>query len=255
MSGSDLPISVEPMESDVVDVDPVDTTPSHRSPPRSPRSPPRDPPRNDDGDIYCEHTACQDKGLKFSKIHHWKKHMDRHERPYKCQAKVCERLPGFTYPGGLRRHQREVHKLFPLGKGPLFCSFSNCRRGSGTPFTRKENLEDHERRHKDKVTHDLTLLGPPSSDLSPRASSKQPSLLMQPNYTFSAAYHQMTASVAFSQSQENQHLRHVLYLREGQLATALRELQGLRTLLAFQTPQSTWYPHDPKEPSRISDES
>ncbi|KAJ3472374.1 hypothetical protein NLG97_g11041 [Lecanicillium saksenae] len=35
--------------------------------------------------------------------------MDKHERPYRCPAEGCENLPGFTYSGGLLRHEREVH--------------------------------------------------------------------------------------------------------------------------------------------------
>ena len=37
--------------------------------------------------------------------------MDKHDRPYKCNVKGCEKLQGFTYSGGLLRHEREVHKM------------------------------------------------------------------------------------------------------------------------------------------------
>ena len=29
--------------------------------------------------------------------------MDKHDRPYNCPVKSCEKLQGFTYPGGLLR--------------------------------------------------------------------------------------------------------------------------------------------------------
>jgi hypothetical protein len=72
--------------------------------------------------------------------------MDKHERPYKCTAPGCEKLQGFTYSGGLLRHQREVHKMHGGTKKPLYCPEPNCKRNSGSGFTRKENLSEHIRR-------------------------------------------------------------------------------------------------------------
>ena len=72
--------------------------------------------------------------------------MDKHDRPYKCNAKGCEKLQGFTYSGGLLRHEREVHKLHGGTKKSLHCPYSDCKRSSGAGFTRKENLAEHLRR-------------------------------------------------------------------------------------------------------------
>lgn len=72
--------------------------------------------------------------------------MDKHERPYKCTAPGCEKLQGFTYSGGLLRHQREVHKMHGGTKKALYCPEPNCKRNSGSGFTRKENLSEHIRR-------------------------------------------------------------------------------------------------------------
>jgi hypothetical protein len=72
--------------------------------------------------------------------------MDKHERPYKCIEPGCEKLQGFTYSGGLLRHQREVHKKNGTTKATLFCPEPNCNRHSGTGFTRRENLNEHIRR-------------------------------------------------------------------------------------------------------------
>lgn len=72
--------------------------------------------------------------------------MDKHERPYKCAAPGCEKLQGFTYSGGLLRHQREVHKMHGGTKKALYCPEPNCKRNSGSGFTRKENLSEHIRR-------------------------------------------------------------------------------------------------------------
>lgn len=72
--------------------------------------------------------------------------MDKHDRPYKCTVKGCEKLQGFTYSGGLLRHEREVHKMHGGTKKSLFCPFTDCKRSSGAGFTRKENLAEHIRR-------------------------------------------------------------------------------------------------------------
>jgi hypothetical protein len=72
--------------------------------------------------------------------------MDKHDRPYKCQVAGCEKLQGFTYSGGLLRHEREVHKLHGGTKKSLFCPHPDCKRSSGTGFTRKENRDEHIRR-------------------------------------------------------------------------------------------------------------
>jgi hypothetical protein len=74
------------------------------------------------------------------------KHMDKHDRPYKCAEVGCEKLQGFTYSGGLLRHQREVHKMHGGTRKPLYCPEPNCKRNSGSGFTRKENLHEHIRR-------------------------------------------------------------------------------------------------------------
>lgn len=75
--------------------------------------------------------------------------MDKHDRPYVCKNPECKSLQGFTYSGGLSRHQREVHGLYGGAKLKLFCNYHACRRHSENPFTRRENLAEHERRvHK-----------------------------------------------------------------------------------------------------------
>jgi len=72
--------------------------------------------------------------------------MDKHDRPYKCPHDGCEKLPGFTYSGGLLRHQREVHNLHGGPRKQLNCPHPNCKRFSGKGFSRQENLNEHLRR-------------------------------------------------------------------------------------------------------------
>ncbi|KAH7067265.1 hypothetical protein BKA63DRAFT_521849 [Paraphoma chrysanthemicola] len=103
-----------------------------------------EPPRNQDGKMICRHPDCT--GQFFDRKCEWSKHMDKHDRPYKCNVKGCEKLQGFTYSGGLLRHEREVHKMHGGTKKSLFCPFHDCKRSSGAGFTRKENLAEHIRR-------------------------------------------------------------------------------------------------------------
>lgn len=72
--------------------------------------------------------------------------MDKHERPYVCTAKGCEKIQGFTYSGGLLRHEREVHGKHGGPKKKLLCPHVNCKRSSGKGFSRQENLSEHLRR-------------------------------------------------------------------------------------------------------------
>ncbi len=75
-----------------------------------------------------------------------RKHMDKHDRPYRCKSLGCEKLQGFTYSGGLLRHEREVHKKHGGPKERMMCPYPDCKRSSGVGFTRKENLNEHKRR-------------------------------------------------------------------------------------------------------------
>jgi hypothetical protein len=71
------------------------------------------------------------------------RHMDKHDRRYKCTNSTCEKLQGFSNSGGLLRHEREVHKMHGAAKKSFFCPYENCIRSSGDGFTRKENLNTH----------------------------------------------------------------------------------------------------------------
>ena len=75
--------------------------------------------------------------------------MDKHDRPYRCNNADCAKLQGFTYSGGLLRHEREVHGKHGGPKAQLMCPHDDCKRHSGKGFTRKENLNEHIRRVHD----------------------------------------------------------------------------------------------------------
>ncbi|KAJ5568933.1 C2H2 transcription factor [Penicillium hetheringtonii] len=74
------------------------------------------------------------------------KHMDRHERPYKCSESGCEKKLGFASRGDFLRHQREVHDKGSKPRNSLFCLYENCARSYSKPFVRAENLRVHIRR-------------------------------------------------------------------------------------------------------------
>lgn len=95
--------------------------------------------------------------------------MDKHERPYRCDRPECSKLNGFTYSGGLLRHQREVHKMHG-STAKLFCPEPNCKRASGSGFTRKENLHEHLRR----VHRRSSMAAQEASSLKTQATQAQP---------------------------------------------------------------------------------
>ena len=86
--------------------------------------------------------------------------MDKHERPYKCNEPGCDKVQGFTYSGGLLRHQREVHKKNTSPGRELYCQYPNCNRSKSRPFTRQENLTEHvRRRHVESAVISPATLG------------------------------------------------------------------------------------------------
>ena len=83
--------------------------------------------------------------------------MDRHERPYVCDDPACENIRGFTYSGGLHRHQKEVHGQHGGPRGSCHCPYKDCKRSTGAGFSRKENLAEHIRRvHRHDDSHSVS---------------------------------------------------------------------------------------------------
>ncbi|KAH8671436.1 hypothetical protein BX600DRAFT_459047 [Xylariales sp. PMI_506] len=120
--------------------------------------PDRDVKKNAQGKFLCTYPACTEEVREFNRKCEWSKHMDKHDRPYKCPADGCEKLPGFTYSGGLLRHEREVHGKHGGPKNPLNCPHHMCKRHTGKGFSRQENLNEHLRRVHTNGNN--SLLGP-----------------------------------------------------------------------------------------------
>jgi hypothetical protein len=95
--------------------------------------------------------------------------MDKHDRPYKCMEPGCDKVQGFTYSGGLLRHQREVHKKNASAKKPLMCPYADCNRSTGNGFTRQENLKEHLRRRHMHTENGTSPELPPTQAVSTEA--------------------------------------------------------------------------------------
>lgn len=140
-----------------------------------------EPPRNQQGKMICVHAECG--GILFDRKCEWSKHMDKHDRPYKCNVAGCEKLQGFTYSGGLLRHEREVHKMHGGTKKSLFCPFHDCKRSSGAGFTRKENLAEHIRR-----VHRRTSMSADMHGLIIRRETMEASPIAEARHTSESPY-------------------------------------------------------------------
>lgn len=96
--------------------------------------------------------------------------MDKHERPYVCNEPECENR-GFTYSGGLTRHQREVHRQHGGPKAACMCPYPDCKRHVGVGFSRKENLAEHLRRvHRDADADQQEEIPEGAQNITPEAS-------------------------------------------------------------------------------------
>ncbi|KIW62404.1 hypothetical protein PV04_10582 [Phialophora macrospora] len=224
----------------------------------------RSPPRDEHGQMFCDHVNCRGKNHQtFKRVCEWNKHMDRHERPYKCRESGCELNPGFTYSGGLLRHQREVHKMHLSTKQPLFCPFPNCNRSSGTGFTRKENLEEHKRRrHLEELSdHDAgeTAVAAAATTAAATVSQEPPVKRRRISTATEVQAHQqqrqqqqhlgsnvaqtldMDTMVGTPESQLIQHLREEIRQKEEFIRRQATEIHRLQNLLRSLPPQAIYH--------------
>ena len=122
------------------------------------------------GQMQCPYPKCALSPKIFTRKSEYQKHMDKHIRPYVCEEPECrsKRL-GFTYSGGLTRHQKEVHGRLGGAKGKCWCPHVGCKRNTGAGFSRKENLTEHLRR----VHKGIAAAGSEGNDgnASPKASA------------------------------------------------------------------------------------
>ena len=218
----------------------------------------RAPPRDEQGQMYCDHVNCSGRPQTFKRVCEWNKHMDRHERPYKCREAGCELNPGFTYSGGLLRHQREVHKMHLSTKQPLFCPFPNCNRSSGAGFTRKENLEEHKRRrHLEELSDHASnrAASQPPAPPSTTTSQETPAKRRRISTAVDAHGHELESEVAnahgdagVAESQLVQALRAEIRQKDEYIRRQGAEIQRLSNLIGSIRPQTIYGVMRPQMP-------
>lgn len=201
-----------------------------------------EPPRNADGKMICKHQECTGSTTTFDRKCEWSKHMDKHERPYKCTVKGCEKLQGFTYSGGLLRHEREVHKMHGGTKKSLYCPFADCKRSSGSGFTRKENLAEHVRRvhRRTSMSSDLghlivhradTFEEASNATMSPEMNYPRSILETQEESPFSNKRKRMASEAGISEEGEDVDLRSEVKRLRSALEEKDSRLQQLETIV------------------------
>ncbi|TVY49764.1 Zinc finger protein [Lachnellula occidentalis] len=194
--------------------------------------PDREVTKGQDGRFVCTWAACTEDVKSFNRKCEWSKHMDKHDRPYKCPADGCEKLPGFTYSGGLLRHQREVHNLHGGPRKQLNCPHPNCKRHSGKGFSRQENLNEHLRRVHTDAGQLENVADDTEDDGSERAGMKRK---RGPGQSDGVA--EMRAEVARLGAEaatlraENDELRRNADSQQQSTAELMRQLNNLQTIV------------------------
>ncbi|KAI9809030.1 MAG: hypothetical protein M1825_002319 [Sarcosagium campestre] len=102
--------------------------------------------------IRCDRCSAVVKNLSALK-----KHMQRHEKLFKCEVNGCTREQGFSTSNDLDRHLLTVHKINVSQKPSVYwvCMVPGCKR-YGTQSTRRDNFRSHlSRMHPEKNTAEL----------------------------------------------------------------------------------------------------
>jgi hypothetical protein len=84
--------------------------------------------------LSCTEPSCQN--LTFSKKDEWTKHMNKHNRPFKCTVAGCAK--SFARNACRQRHLDSVHNH----KAKFLCSVPECQH-SRIGFARKDHLKQH----------------------------------------------------------------------------------------------------------------
>ncbi|KAF2874923.1 hypothetical protein BDV95DRAFT_486726 [Massariosphaeria phaeospora] len=85
----------------------------------------------------------------------YKKHMLKHDKPFKCDISNCRRNgKGFTTINDLARHKKSVHRIGAL-RNSYQCASENCRNREKV-WPRLDNFKQHiHRMHRDEDEQDL----------------------------------------------------------------------------------------------------
>ncbi|KAI5780931.1 hypothetical protein EDC01DRAFT_667757 [Geopyxis carbonaria] len=118
------------------------TSPPSHYVPQSPATPTPDA----SGRYYCTFHSCPSSPTSrvFTRKSDYRRHMDKHTRPYTCPYAQCAELAGFGWVGGLNRHLEEIHNS---AGAQHKCPYSDCKRHV-RGFNRVANLKKHMRVHE-----------------------------------------------------------------------------------------------------------
>ncbi|KAI2638942.1 hypothetical protein GGS26DRAFT_580676 [Hypomontagnella submonticulosa] len=102
----------------------------------------------------------------------FKKHKQRHDKPFKCDVKNCTRREGFSTPNDLDRHKRSLHPDENAAGSRYQCPIGACRNKEKI-WPRADNFRAHMKRvHQKELSSDEEL---DEYKFRPITPSKEPS--------------------------------------------------------------------------------
>ncbi|KAL8946991.1 MAG: hypothetical protein Q9222_006681 [Ikaeria aurantiellina] len=116
-------------------------------------------------DLTCPYANC---GATSKNHSEHRKHMLRHEKPYKCDVPGCSKVDGFSTNNDLDRHKKSVHKIMPKNSTDrsFRCAAINCPKKEKI-WPRLDNFRQHCLRiHQEEDCDDLVR----KSELEPGVS-------------------------------------------------------------------------------------
>ncbi|KAL8940356.1 MAG: hypothetical protein Q9211_002322 [Gyalolechia sp. 1 TL-2023] len=92
-------------------------------------------------ELACSHQGC---GAIAKNQSEHKKHMLRHEKPFKCDVPGCSKIGGFSTNNDLDRHKKSVHKIMPKNSTDrsFRCAALNCPKKEKI-WPRLDNFRQH----------------------------------------------------------------------------------------------------------------
>ncbi|KAL8755598.1 MAG: hypothetical protein Q9199_003535 [Rusavskia elegans] len=92
-------------------------------------------------DLTCQYQSCNTVSKNHSEH---RKHMLRHEKPYKCDVPGCSKVDGFSTNNDLDRHKKSVHKIMPKNSTDrsFRCAAINCPKREKI-WPRLDNFRQH----------------------------------------------------------------------------------------------------------------
>ncbi|KAL8902548.1 MAG: hypothetical protein Q9207_004604 [Kuettlingeria erythrocarpa] len=105
-------------------------------------------------ELACQYPHCD--VISKNQSEH-RKHMLRHEKPFKCEVPGCSKVDGFSTNNDLDRHKKSVHKIMPKNSSDrsFRCAARNCPKHEKI-WPRLDNFRQHCLRiHQEEDCEDL----------------------------------------------------------------------------------------------------